>query len=444
MTRQALWLAFVPVAFACGGGTPEPASRATPRVAPLAAVSTARPAESATVGVAPDPVPETKAEWVPPSTIGTSDEGNLLPQLPRFFSSLLHLTQGARSAPVRIAWMGDSHTQPDIWTDAVRAPLQDRFGTGGPGFVHVGWKKWGYRHAGADLSVKGQWRIEPPRLLAVEPYDDGVLGLGGVRLVPRRGASAEVRAKAGALPGPARWELAVRFPRGRGALRVVPSDGDPMDVAANSRTDGVQHVSWMTRGPGAGFSVEAIDEGAELFGVVAESEGAPGVVLDVLGLNGARVVHALGWNEAAWHAFMQRRQHDLVVLAYGTNEAGIRELSMEGHTAELVRLLDRVRAASPQVDCLIIGAMDRGGVTMSEKVERLNRAQEAAAEARGCAFWSAQRAMGGKGSMQKWLDADPPMAMGDRVHLHVRGYQRLGSMLARDLLQAYDDGHRGR
>jgi lysophospholipase L1-like esterase len=288
--------------------------------------------------------------------------------------------------------------------------------------------------------VEGQWRIEPPRLLAVEPYDDGVLGLGGVRLVPRRGASAAVQAKPGVLAGPARWELTVRFPRGRGALRVTPSDGDPMDVAARPANAEFQQITWMTKGPGGGFSVEATDEGAELFGVVVESEGAAGVVLDVLGLNGARVVHTLGWDEAAWRGCMHRRQHDLVVLAYGTNEAGIRELSMEGHTADLVRLLDRVRAASADADCLIIGAMDRGGVTMSEKVERLNVAQEAAARARGCAFWSAQRAMGGRGSMQKWLDAEPPMAMVDRVHLHVRGYQRLGSMLSRDILQAYDDG----
>lgn len=440
MSRPASWLALALVTCACAGAASE-TTRPTPHVAPLAVETTARPVGTdADPGVAPEPAPETRAEWVAPSAVGTSPEGNLLPQLPRFFSSLLHLTQGARSTPVRIAWLGDSHTQPDIWTHAVRAPLQDRFGTGGPGFVHVGWKKWGYRHAGADLSVEGQWRIEPPRLLAVEPYDDGVLGLGGVRLVPRRGASAAVHAKPGVLPAAARWELTVRFPRGRGALRVVPSEGDPVAIAARQGSDGLQHISWMTRGPGGGFSVEATDEGAELFGVVVESEEAPGVVLDVLGLNGARVVHALGWDDAAWRACMQRRQHDLVVLAYGTNEAGIRELSMEGHAAELVRLLDRVRAASPHADCLIIGTMDRGGVTMSEKVERLNGAQEAAAKARGCAFWSAQRAMGGKGSMQKWLDAEPPMAMGDRVHLHVRGYQRLGSMLSRDILRAYDEG----
>jgi lysophospholipase L1-like esterase len=440
MSRSASWLALVLVTCACASATSEP-TRPTPHVAPLAVAGTARPVRTdAGPGVATEPVPEPRAEWVAPSTVGTSPEGNLLPQLPRFFSALLHLAQGARSTPVRIAWLGDSHTQPDIWTHAVRTPLQDRFGTGGPGFVHVGWKKWGYRHAGAELSVVGQWRIEPPRLLAVQPYDDGVLGLGGVRLVPRRGAGAAVRTKPGALPGPARWELTVRFPRGRGALRIIPSEGDPVDIAARPGSEEFQHVSWMTRGPGGGFSVEATDEGAELFGVVVESEGAPGVVLDVLGLNGARVVHALGWDDAAWRGCVQRRQYDLVVLAYGTNEAGIRELSMEGHTAELVRLLDRVRAASPHADCLIIGAMDRGGVTMSEKVERLNGAQEAAAKARGCAFWSAQRAMGGKGSMQKWLDAEPPLATKDRVHLHVRGYQRLGSMLSRDILRACDDG----
>jgi lysophospholipase L1-like esterase len=350
----------------------------------------------------------------------------------------LQLAKGERARHVRIAWLGDSHTQPDIWTHAVRVPLQQRFGIGGPGFVHVGWNKWGYRSAGAELAIEGSWRIEPPRLLSVEPYDDAVLGLGGVRLVAPQGARATVKARASALPGAGRWELTLRFV-GDGHVRVVPSTGDPVQVIASPELPGVRHVSWVTAGPGGGCSIEVVRGQAQFFGLVAESE-EPGVVLDVLGLNGARAVHALGWNEAAWNEAMARRGHDLVVLAYGTNEAGIGGLSMERHRAELVALVDRVKAASPEADCWILGAMDRGGPQTSEKIERINEAQAAAAKDRGCAFWSAQAAMGGRGSMQKWLEEEPPMATSDRVHLQVRGYRRLGAMVARDLLRGYDEG----
>lgn len=382
--------------------------------------------------------PKLPVRWIPPTSMGLSPEGNPLPLLPRFFSSLLQLAKGERSRHVRIAWLGDSHTQPDIWTHAVRVPLQQRFGVGGPGFVHVGWNKWGYRSAGADLSVEGTWRIEPPRLLSVKAYDDAVLGLGGVRLVAPQGSRAIVKSRLSALPGAARWDLALRFPSD-GLVRVVPSTGEAFEVLASPESPGVRHVSWVTEGPGGGFSVEVLRGPVQFFGVVVESE-EPGVVMDVLGLNGARAVHALAWSEAAWNEALARRSHDLAVLAYGTNEAGIRDLSMEGHRAELVALVDRIRAASPDADCWIVGAMDRGGPQTSEKIERINEAQEAAAKDRGCAFWSAQKAMGGRGSMQKWLEQEPPMATPDRVHLHVRGYRRLGGMIARDLLRAYDEG----
>ncbi|HNS98706.1 MAG TPA: GDSL-type esterase/lipase family protein [Polyangiaceae bacterium] len=322
----------------------------------------------------------------------------------------------------------------------MRTPFQERFGSGGLGFVHVGWKKWGYRHGMAELSVQGQWGIEPPRLLSVEPFDDGVLGLGGVRLVPQKGATASVQARPGTLQGRARWELAVRFRHGRGALRIIPSEGSPWQVHADAQHTHVQDIGWVTTEPDSGFSMEVVEEGVEVFGVVAELEASGGVVFDVLGLNGARVIHALGWNETAWQQRLQRRAPDLLVLAYGTNEAGIRNLSMQGHTQDLVALIDRARIASPNADCLIVGTMDRGGDAMSEKVHVLNEAQKQAAQLRGCAFWSAQVAMGGKASMQRWQKENPPYATSDRVHLTVRGYQKLGNMLATDILQAFDAG----
>lgn len=440
-----------PTVTAHGASAPSPFLSTVPPKPVAAASVHDMPVAPAGSEVRAEPPAPSRSRWLAPTASSTttsstpstspstSPDSNALPLLPKFFTALLRLSKGERADHVRIVWLGDSHTQPDIWTDAVRRPLQERFGVAGPGFIHVGWKKWGYRHAGVDLSVQGRWRIEPPRLLSVDTYDDGILGLGGVRLIPTAGARAGLSVDPAALPGPARWDLALRV-GANAALRILPDGSEPIDVEKRAGPPALRHVVWSTQGPGGSFEVTSLRGRIELLGVVVESNGKPGVVLDVLGLNGARVVHALTWNESAWVDALRRRKPNLVVLAYGTNEAGMRNLSMRRHRQRLVALLDRAHVASPEADCLIVGAMDRGGSKMSEKIERLNQAQAAAAKDRGCAFWSAQKAMGGRDSMQVWASEKPALAASGRIHLTVRGYHRLGAMLARDLLRAFDEG----
>ena len=50
----------------------------------------------------------------------------------------------------------------------------------------------------------------------------------------------------------------------------------------------------------------------------------------------------------------------------------------------------------------------------------------------------ATEAMGGAGSMDRWVDADPALGAADRVHLTSRGYRTLGELVAAALLGAYD------
>jgi hypothetical protein len=49
--------------------------------------------------------------------------------------------------------------------------------------------------------------------------------------------------------------------------------------------------------------------------------------------------------------------------------------------------------------------------------------------------------MGGAGSMQQWVRARPALGAGDRIHLTVRGYVRMGMVLGDALMRAYDEKH---
>jgi lysophospholipase L1-like esterase len=175
-----------------------------------------------------------------------------------------------------------------------------------------------------------------------------------------------------------------------------------------------------------------------LFGVVVES-AAGGVVVDTLGINGARVSTALAWDERAWIAELAARSPALVVIAYGTNEAAS-SLSAERWVKQLGELRERVRRAAPEADCLLLGPTDMAdsdGRSLP-RVDELDRAAERAAPELGCGYFSLFHAMGGEGTIARWAKQSPPLATPDRVHLTSRGYEKLGAELATRLLEAYE------
>src|SRR5262249_56389811 len=60
----------------------------------------------------------------------------------------------------------------DFWPDAIRKPLQDLYGAGGPGFLYAGLNA--YRHANVKFERVGQWRVEPRQPSLWMRQNDGV------------------------------------------------------------------------------------------------------------------------------------------------------------------------------------------------------------------------------------------------------------------------------
>ncbi len=411
---------------------------------PTSDTATVVPTPSLAIPSAPASAEELVSEigqWIHPEDLGRSAEGNAIPKLEKFYGALARLENRLRHDHVRILWLGDSHTQADVWTHAVRAKLQEVFGVGGPGFVHVGWNTHGYRREQVTLRTSGIWGLQPATLVSPNQVGDGVFGLGGLRIEPRGAdAVAEVVVDAKGLPGKGSWDLAVRFIHPDSSI-VVKVDGREQRIEAQGATLGqIRHVPLESKGPGGTLRVERGWNKPQLLGVVVEAAEAHGVVVDTLGLNSARYRSALAWDETTWVAELARRSPDLVVLAFGTNESSDANIRSEGHGARVKALVDRVRKAAPEADCLLFGPIDRGGERYEKAVQQLNEAQEAAAKELGCAFWNGQQAMGGPGSMRRWASMNPPLGGADKIHLYPRGYQKLGEMMVRDLLQGYRAG----
>lgn len=378
------------------------------------------------------PIIEEKAEAKAPPPRRAGDV------LATFYSALRELSSGARKKHVRVLWLGDSHGAADFWSGNLRTDLQKRFGNGGPGFVHLGYRD--YRHDGVKTSIGGKWRMRPGNPATRSVTGDGIFGLGGILFVASADAPrGTVTITEPTAPAKMTWDLCYRMSSPEDELRVsLTGRPDTVLKATDAEPAGlVRHVVLTSDTPGATFGAAVTAGTPELCGLVAEGDpqAQAGVVLDTLGINGARFSTPLAWNEASWAAELSRRDPDLVVLEYGTNELSDWPLKTTSFTEPLRELMARIRRVRPDVDCVVLAPTDRADAEDRVPIGR-DAVREGALES-GCAFWDTYTVMGGKGAIRSWQSEKPPKAAKDGIHLAWRGYRELGTKLAEDLMRGY-------
>lgn len=371
------------------------------------------------------------AEGARSEAIDAAEDNRRLPHLSRFFAALHELARGQRSSHVRILWLGDSHTAGDFLTDQVRRDLTRIVPSGGPGFVTLGQK--GQRHGALTFERSGSWKRQPRDPATQIPLSDDTLGYGGVRTLPQSGAGARVTPKSARVK---QAELAYRLRPGD-SLEVRFGDSYRR-LTASGQFPRIERTSFSLppsdeRSP---FVVRHLGGSPELFGLDLTTR-EPGLILDTVGINGARMRTPLAWSQETFVNEVRLRQPDLVVVMYGTNEVFDRR-DPKVYEEDALELLTRVRAGAPEVDCWIIGPPDaRTAAGESQpRVALITEAQARAAERAGCAFTSLFELMGGPGSFDAWAKASPPLARPDHIHLTVQGYEELGRRLSELLLRS--------
>ncbi len=369
-----------------------------------------------------------------------------------FYARLAKTVAKEPGAVTRVLHYGDSVITSDFISGTMRRKLQKDFGDAGHGFILIAnpWE-W-YFHNDVDHGASSGWtssRITGPFA------GDGLYGLGGVVF---KGAGAN-----------AFFATTTKGDYGRKVSKFElfylehPQGGDvELSVESATKIPGSKPevVRFSTKGPakvsrkksvavttpienGAKLSVRAFGNGEDrLYGVVLEGDG-PGVTYDALGANGARVRLLKGIDADHWKEQMALRDPALLVFQYGTNE------SEEGSVAKdyeevLGEVLDRARAAAPNAACLVAAPLDRAekggtdGLRTKKVIPKLVDAQARVAKAHGCAFWNTFQAMGGEGSMAKWVRARPALGSGDFTHPTPAGAEVIGDLLHKSVLAGYE------
>lgn len=352
-----------------------------------------------------------------------------------FFEHLYRQEHQLGHSPVRVLHYGDSHTAADYWTSSIRSSLQARFGDGGSGFSHAGSPWRGYRRFGVSGKASVGWQ-SAGLVGRASLRGDEFQGLGGVSVStsrPGQWISLEARCST----------LEVHYLRQPDGGRFLLYDNGKL-VAEHS-TSGELGPGILQLATVQGdhlFRIETLDASpVRLFGWVAELPG--GVTYEPLGINGAQVSIVSRWDPSLFQAYVGQRDPALIVVAYGTNEAGQTAWNYDSYYAEFDRVLKRIRAASPTASLLVVGPPDRmwyqrrRGWMKAPRLDLVIQAQRDAAAANQAAFWDTHARMGGDGSMRRWVQAG--LAGRDHVHFSADGYRRLGEVLYQDLMVQYNE-----
>jgi lysophospholipase L1-like esterase len=350
----------------------------------------------------------------------------------RFYDSLERSYLG--EWVTRIVHYGDSHVAADILTGALRRELQLCFGDAGTGFVLPGRQ---FYRAGVDTKISQGWHTDG--LTQASLAADGRLGLAGVSLSAYE---------------PGEWIRVTATGSYFDIYLLKQPGGGAVDVLL----DGVvrkPHVSLVSRTNESGYIEIVADIGSvhtleirttsagltRIFGIAVERNRA-GVVYDALGINGARASRPRRWDWRLLASNLKRRDPDLIIVAYGSNEVSDPDLDLEEYTATFRTLLRQFHEAAPRASLLVISPPDRalrvrGAWKTISRMPALVEAQRRAAFEAGAAFYDLLNAMGGAGSIEQWATELKPLAQSDRVHLTSAGYRLVAGWLNSELMRGY-------
>ena len=357
--------------------------------------------------------------------------------LDNFQAALFALANGARTEPVTILHIGDSHIASDSLTRGLRQRFQHAFGDAGRGFIGP---PDAYKYFFADGLKIEQTGWTGANSFAGAP---GSFGLAGTRLTANTpGARMSVAAKTG------RFDfIEVRLLRqpaggivrlsGAGASSQTDTGGE--SGIATVRLDGpLDQVEITPAGNGA-VTILGITTGRSQNGVRYVNLGIPGATADVM----------RRWTPELVGADIESLNPDLIVIGYGTNEGFNAGLDPEAYRARLAGSLALLRDSAPGASWLFLGPADGasrsinagldcgGGWRVPPQLAAVRTAMQDLAREMQADYWDWSEAMGGPCSINRW--ASEGLAAADRVHLTKRGYDRSAEALYAHLMSGYSN-----
>ena len=357
-----------------------------------------------------------------------------------FYAALAETALGKAGAVTRIAHFGDSIIVSDFVSGTLRRIFQREFGDAGHGYMLIANAWPAYAHNDVYRFASSGWKVSR----IVGPLaPDGLYGLGGVSFKAPPGVRARFGTEDEGQFGRSvsRFVLSYLEQPGGGRIEINVDGSHHADVDAAGPEKRVR--AYEVKVPDGPHQFEIVTRTGmpRAFGVVLERNQA-GVVLDALGVQGARIRFLDKMDDEHFAEQLRWRSPDLVIFQFGANESGDGfAYPMPEYYATMRAVLEQTRRALPDSGCLVLSAMDRARrkdnvLESLPIIPLIVKEQTRAAHDVGCAFFDTYRAMGGHGSMATWVRRG--LGQADLTHPTGVGSQVLGKWIFRALMQGYN------
>lgn len=333
-----------------------------------------------------------------------------------FGSNIAPLQQAFLQKKLHILQVGDSHTAGDYFTDQIRKRLQADIGDGGLGFAYpIDLKaqrtaRHGYQSFGVTtLNSKTQQQAD--------------YTLGGVSILPTQ-ADSFVKLTSQFYQGDRQnAKIMVKGNIGQG-LKISDMNG--------FRTLPLSEQGWQMLETNIQFPVQFQLEKGMVLGGYWLDRGYGGRV-SAMGINGAKQNYWQRWQNLP--ISLRQSQADLVILAYGTNEAFAPDIDEQIGAVQYA--ITNIKQNLPNAVILIVNAPESLKSTQGTCGIRANHLDQVRQNLRQLAqqnatlYWDWQEAMGGECSMKTWIEQG--LGAKDGVHFSKIGYQTAGDDLYNNL-----------
>jgi hypothetical protein len=397
-----------------------------------------------------------------PKTIGTEVEidtttGDTLPEPPplmeapsidtskvytllfRFFQALEKAEK--KEGQARIFYFGDSMIEGDLITQTLRNHLQKRFGGEG-----VGWMPIASQTASFRGSVVHTFSDQIPTYsLFKGKHKTFTFGISG-EVFPIRADSSNpwVRYVTSKM-----FATLDTFPSARFFYQPILGENQTSSGYLKTKWGNIELQNkdtissvWITQQPTKAVTAEFhLNRPIGAYGMSLESKN--GVILDNFSIRGTNGVTLLQIPGSTMRGFNRLLQPSLIVLQYGLNIAQPNRTNYEGYRIQMEKVIRHFQRNCPQASILVIGVADKGGkvdgeLTTETCIPYILDAQRRAALNCGVAFFSLYDAMGGEGSMVRWVKEEKPaLANLDFTHVNGLGAAKIAGFIHRFLTEGY-------
>lgn len=330
--------------------------------------------------------------------------------------------------PVRIAVLGDSYIEGDIFTADLRNMLQKRYGGCGVGFVNITSETYGFRRS--VIHRFGGWRDHISTTGKSYNHDLGIIT--GHYFIPDSAAWMQLSGQRTycSLLDSCRQSSIYFMSRSSNTITASVNGGQSKQTFDVSASDAIQkltvdgnirRIRWTSSGLGRDF----IFYGAAM-------DATSGIVLDNFSLRGSPGSNLANVHDDMIAKFHQVRPYDLIILMYGLNVATSRGVNYDSYKRSMIKAIEKLKQNMPGTGFLLVSVSDReerkdGKLRTMRGVKNLVRYQQAIAADGGIAFWNLYEAMGGDGSIAEMVNAKE--ANLDYTHINFRGGRRLAKIL---------------